>query len=244
MPEIAQAALAIAGAYLIGSIPSAYIAAKVMKGIDIREYGSGNVGAANLVAHIGKKVGLSIGAFDCLIKGTLPVVLARLLDLSPGIQIGVGLAAVAGHNWSVYIGFTGGRGLATAIGVILGFLMWRELLVLTVVMGLIGYLILQDTGFWTFVSALVLAPLAYLFQVYLDGGPVYTVYLSLGIVGLVFLKRVTANWIRPPKAYPLSKVMLYRLVFDRDVPRQATWIQREPIQGKDNDLPQTSGHRN
>ncbi len=244
-PEIVKAVLAIVGAYLVGAIPTAYIMARVLKGIDIRQFGSGNVGAANLVTQINKRIGLGAGVFDCLVKGTLLVVVARLLGLDIWVQISVGLAAVAGHNWSVYIGFTGGRGVATAVGVILGFLMWREFLVLAVVLGLVGWVILKDTGFWTFFAVLLLAPLAYLFQVYLDSKSPELVYMSLGLSSLVLAKRLTANWQRPPEGYSLLKVILYRLVLDRDVPRKVGWVKRAPRKEKgssedvDDGLPET-----
>ena len=114
-----EAALLILGAYLWGSVPSTYVAARYLRGIDIREFGSGNVGSANFMAHVGRRTGFLLGTSDCLVKGTLPVVVAKLLDQSLGVQAGVGLAAIAGHNWSPYIRFTGGRGVATAIGVVL-----------------------------------------------------------------------------------------------------------------------------
>ncbi len=226
--DIVELILALIAAYLWGALPTAYIVGRISKGIDLRRYGSGNVGSANLVAHVGRVIGLSVGVFDCLGKGTLPIVLAKLLDLGIGTQIGIGLAVVAGHNWSPYIRFYGGRGVAASIGVLLGFLMWRELLVLAIFLGVIGWIILHDTGFWTFMSLLCLPPLAWLFQVYIDGNPPYLVYFSLGVVPLILLKRITANWTSPPANHPISHVLFYRVLYDRDVPKQAIWVERKP----------------
>ena len=93
------ATLFIIGAYLWGSIPSAYLAARYLRGIDIREYGSGNVGAANIFSNIGKRIGWVLGTFDSMGKGALPVFLAGYaFDQSLAVQVGVGLAAIAGHN--------------------------------------------------------------------------------------------------------------------------------------------------
>ena len=100
------AVLLIIGAYLAGGVPSGYILARSLRGIDIREYGSGNVGASNVTAVIGARAGVLLGAYDCLVKGTLPVLIARALDQSAGVQVAVGLASVAGHAWSPYIRFT------------------------------------------------------------------------------------------------------------------------------------------
>ena len=66
----------VIGAYLLGSIPTAYLVAKHKAGIDIRQYGSGNVGAANVSAQIGARIGFALGTFDCVAKGVLPVVVA------------------------------------------------------------------------------------------------------------------------------------------------------------------------
>ena len=140
------AVLAIAAAYLWGAIPSSYIVVRRLKGIDIRDYGSGNVGASNVMTHLGMKAGFLLGTFDCVAKGTLPVVIVRLLDQGLALQVGVGLAAIAGHNWSPFIRFAGGRGVATAIGVVFGFFMWQEILILGAVLGIIGRLIFRDTG--------------------------------------------------------------------------------------------------
>ena len=80
------AVLFIIGAYLWGSIPSAYLAARYFRNIDIREYGSGNVGAANVFSQLGKRAGWILGTFDSMGKGALPVFLANLLDQSLAVQ--------------------------------------------------------------------------------------------------------------------------------------------------------------
>ena len=157
------AALLIIGAYLWASIPTAYLVGRYAKGIDIRDYGSGNVGATNVMTHVGRWTGFLLGAFDCLAKGALPVVLGRLLDQSLAVQASAGLAGVAGHNWSIYLRFTGGRGVATAIGVLIGLAMWWECIILTGVVGIVGRLMFRDTGLWTFISMLALPLLAFLF---------------------------------------------------------------------------------
>jgi len=208
-------ALIIAGAYLWGAVPSAYLAGRFLKGIDIREYGSGNVGAANVGEHVGRWTGIGLGAFDMLGKGTLPILVARFLDQSLAAQGAVGAAVIAGHNWSPYIRFTGGRGVATAMGVLVALSMWQELLTVAVLFGWIGRSIYRETGLWTLVSMIVLPLLAYVFA-------------TVGFGALIALKRLTANWELPRGEHGLARVLTYRLTWDRDVPGKAQWTARRP----------------
>jgi len=115
---IFSAIIAIAIGYLLGSIPSAYIAGRLKKGVDIRQVGGGNLGALNTVREIGLLPGLAVLIAD-IAKGSLAVLIAHWLGL-PMIWIFIaGFAAVVGHNWSGFLGFKGGRGAATTIGVLL-----------------------------------------------------------------------------------------------------------------------------
>ena len=104
--------------YLIGSIPSAYIAGRLMRGIDIREIGDGNSGVATVFRELGTKVGILVVIAD-IRKGALVVVLARYLVGSETAVLLAGIMAVAGHNWPFYLQFRGGTGAATALGVLL-----------------------------------------------------------------------------------------------------------------------------
>ncbi|GAH54098.1 unnamed protein product, partial [marine sediment metagenome] len=105
------------GAYLLGSVPAAYLAARWFRGIDIRQYGDGNVGASNLLRLTSKRIAIPVVIFD-LGKGALMVWMAQLLGLDTTQQVTVGLAAVIGHNWPVFLRFNGGRGIFTSLGVI------------------------------------------------------------------------------------------------------------------------------
>ena len=102
--------LILTGVYFWGGIPTAYIVARLVKGVDILKVGTGNVGAANVVAYLGWKIGLGVGVFDGVIKGILPVILADLVGLESWLQVSVALFSVIGHNWSPYIKLRGGRG--------------------------------------------------------------------------------------------------------------------------------------
>jgi glycerol-3-phosphate acyltransferase PlsY len=110
--------LAIVIGYLLGSIPCAYVAGRLVKGVDIRQVGGGNVGAVNVMREIGTTAGFVV-LFADMAKGLAAVVIAQWLGLSLPFVFIVGLAVVAGHNWPVWLGFRGGQGLATAMGVLL-----------------------------------------------------------------------------------------------------------------------------
>ncbi|WP_375711812.1 glycerol-3-phosphate 1-O-acyltransferase PlsY [Veillonella parvula] len=103
-------------AYLIGSIPSGLIIGKIFFNIDVREYGSKNIGATNTYRVIGLKAALPVFLCDAL-KGAAGVVL--LSSYGPMYMILGGILAMMGHNWSVFLGFKGGRGVATGLGVLI-----------------------------------------------------------------------------------------------------------------------------
>ncbi|MBU5614252.1 glycerol-3-phosphate 1-O-acyltransferase PlsY [Geomonas azotofigens] len=110
--------LLLVGAYLLGSVPTGLLLARSM-GINIRECGSGNIGATNVYRTAGKKLGIMTLVGDCL-KGLIPVLIAQALGLFPIWIAAVGLAAFLGHVYTVFLGFKGGKGVATALGVLLG----------------------------------------------------------------------------------------------------------------------------
>ncbi len=117
--------LIVTVSYLLGSIPTAYIFARILKGIDIRKFGSGNVGATNAFRALGKGWGITILLLDVL-KGFLPVILigdlfTKHLDLTQAqnIFILIGISCIAGHNWTIFLKFKGGKGVATTLGVLL-----------------------------------------------------------------------------------------------------------------------------
>ena len=109
--------LLLAGAYLLGSIPTGLLLGKAY-GIDVRKEGSGNIGATNLYRTVGRKVGVMTLAGDCL-KGMLPVLAVKFSSLPLEYAAWVGLAAFCGHVFSVFLKFRGGKGVATALGVFL-----------------------------------------------------------------------------------------------------------------------------
>ena len=118
-------------AYLLGSIPTGLIVGKLAGGIDVRYYGSGKIGAANILRTLGPGAFALVFIGDFL-KGYLPVLLAQQLLGTSGAQVVAGLAALAGHNWSVFLRFEGGRGVATGIGGLYAMAPWEAALVTVV----------------------------------------------------------------------------------------------------------------
>jgi len=103
--------------YLSGSIPFGLILVRATRGVDVRERGSGNIGATNVARVAGKGLGVVVLVLDAL-KGALPLLLARAVGASEVVQAAVGLAAFAGHVAPPWLGFRGGKGVATALGVV------------------------------------------------------------------------------------------------------------------------------
>jgi len=118
-----MAFLALLLGYLLGSIPSGFLAGLWCKGIDLRTIGSGSTGATNVLRNVGKGPALVVFLVD-VAKGAAAVLLARALtqgaDLGDWIEVLAGLAALAGHIWPVWLGFKGGKAVATGFGMFLG----------------------------------------------------------------------------------------------------------------------------
>jgi len=107
--------------YLIGSIPSGFLLTKFVMKKDVREYGSGNIGATNVARIMGLKAGVLVAFFDIL-KGYIALMVGQYILGSSAPELYILLiaaASIAGHDWSVFLGFSGGKGVATTFGVIL-----------------------------------------------------------------------------------------------------------------------------
>ncbi|QYR19924.1 glycerol-3-phosphate 1-O-acyltransferase PlsY [Paenibacillus sp. sptzw28] len=108
--------IAVLISYLLGSVSFSILIAKWVKGIDIRSHGSGNAGATNTLRVLGKGPGIAVFLLD-IAKGVAAVWLGVLMAGGDWAPVLCGLAAIAGHNWPVWFGFKGGKGIATTIGV-------------------------------------------------------------------------------------------------------------------------------
>jgi glycerol-3-phosphate acyltransferase PlsY len=112
--------------YLSGSVPYGAVLAKWVKGVDVRSAGSGNIGATNVARVAGRKLGVLVLLLDAA-KGAVPVALSLSITPEPEVHAAVGLAAFLGHVFPVWLGFRGGKGVATAFGVIAVLQPWAAL---------------------------------------------------------------------------------------------------------------------
>ncbi len=215
--------LLVIGAYLLGSIPTAYLVARWRRGIDIRRFGSGNVGITNVLASGSRWSSLIVFIFD-LLKGAFPVFLARNIGLQPYQWIIVGMAAICGHNWTIFLRFSGGRGILTTLGVILAIAPWLALTMLVLnfffapfrqfAVGTLVVLVLIPLLSW-------LAPNVFAIE--------KSAALSIGFVAILLLaivRRLTAPHSEFATTVSTGELMANRLLFDRDIRDRSTWLKR------------------
>lgn len=123
--ELLRESWPVLAAYVAGATPFGFLAGK-MRGVDLRQHGSGNIGATNALRILGKPVGISVLVLDVL-KGLLPVLLATETSELSAIHVATALAAILGHNYTFWLGFKGGKGIATTAGAILPIMPWALL---------------------------------------------------------------------------------------------------------------------
>jgi glycerol-3-phosphate acyltransferase PlsY len=129
--ELIGSLLLVIGAYLLAGIPWGVVLGRLIKGVDIRSYGSGATGTTNSLRVLGWKISIAVFVLD-FAKGAVPVILARWFDVPDWAIAAIAIASVIGHCWSPYIGFKGGKGMATGGGAAVALLPWLCLLILFV----------------------------------------------------------------------------------------------------------------
>lgn len=172
--------------YLVGSVPSGYLIARFLKGIDIRDYGSGNIGFTNILRVLGLLPGLVVLVAD-LAKGVVStwagILFASFIGISPQIAGGMlGLSCIIGHNWSVFLKLRGGKGVATTAGVFLvltPFPFIFSCLTMALVIGLTRYVSLG--------SMIAGGSLPLFIWLWLNGKGWFYLYLSIVAVSLLVL---------------------------------------------------------
>jgi glycerol-3-phosphate acyltransferase PlsY len=211
-------ALVVILAYLVGSVPVAYVFGRSLKGIDLREYGSANVGASNVYRSVAHWAVVPVGLLE-IAQGMAGIMLAKFLGQEVGVQVAAGLAAILGQTWSVFLRFSGGRGIGPSIGFMLG--LAPPVLVTFIIISLLGWPL---HSFPLAVAVAVsLTPLA---SLVIDGaGPVAAGCLAMAAI--VFSKRLLTNHGLPAN-HDWRDVLLNRLLFDRDVRDRDQWVQRTP----------------
>jgi len=186
---------AIVIGYLLGSIPSAYIVTRLVTGKDIRQMGGGNVGGQNVYREVGAWSALAVGIVD-LSKGAAAVAIAYwLLDLPPVFVLLAGLAAVIGHNWMVWLKFSGGKGMGVTIGALAVLLpvygYWQGLPIFFGVV-LIPFVITHNIAL-SMGLALVSLPFITWLGMNSGTGTIMAVMLGL-VIGIKFLPTARAAW--------------------------------------------------
>lgn len=217
-------AILIIGAYLLGSVPTAYIAGRLIGGIDVRDYGSGSVSGSNVWASVARWAVVPVGIADIL-KGLIPVLIAQLAGFSIAVQGVVGLATIAGHNWSIFLRFTGGRGIATMMGVLVFLAPWQ--LVVFVVVWLLSLALLRNSPLGALLAGFSLPFAGWGF-----GEPMALTLCLMAMVLLMMIKRLIANWNLGPLVGEWKEVALYRILLDRDVRAREAWVYRKPPNGE------------
>ena len=209
--------LLAACAYIFGSIPTANVLAKLLRGVDLRNYGSRSVSASNAGELLGKWAMLVVGIGDAL-KGAAPVWIAQAVGQNLSAQVAIGLVGVVGHNWSMFLGFKGGRGLASMIGVLLA-MAHLELLLFTVI-ALMGIAFTVNPP----VSLAIATALLPLWSATFERPAPFLWGMSL-IVVLVAAKRLEGNR-EPLPSHGRIAVLAYRLALDRDTRSRHEWVRR------------------
>ena len=219
--------LLIIGAYLLGSVPAAYLITRWVRGIDIRQYGSGNVGAANVLAVVSKRWSIPVTIFD-IGKGALMVWVAQLLGLSVAQQVTVGIFTIIGHNWPVFLRFRGGRGVFTSLGVITMLSPKLGLVVLVVSYSLAP---LRQVSLGVFVSLVALPFLSWFLSQPLGIEarlPITVGFVVIALIGLA--RRLLAPRTALSESVHPVELFFNRVLFDRDIRDRKTWISQTRLE--------------
>ncbi len=170
--------------YLVGSIPTAIITGKILRGIDVRQYGSGNAGATNAFRVLGWKAGLFVLLFD-MGKGLIATVLIYKLAVAPGffdpvvLKIIAGLSAVFGHIWTVFASFKGGKGVGTGAGMLLG--LFPQAVGVAVLVFIIVVAVTRYVSLGSILASLTI-PVYLLFDVFILNEPVHPALMILALL--------------------------------------------------------------
>jgi glycerol-3-phosphate acyltransferase PlsY len=214
-------------AYLLGSVPLSYLVAR-SRGIDLRKHGTQQVGGGNLWRTTSRKYGLMVGIFD-FFKGMLMVLIAWRLGLDAGQQLSVGLAAVVGHNWPVFLRFHGGRGIATSLGIIIilplindDITPWATVAFFAA--AIIVIIFTHRTPVPILVGMVMLPIFSAIFQ-----EPISVTMGFLAMTLIVIIKRLTAQPATEARRIGMGRLIWNRLLYDRDIGDRMAWVHRKHI---------------
>lgn len=166
--------------FSLGSVPFGIIVAK-LKGVNLKKVGSGNIGATNVLRSLGKWPA-ALTLIGDILKGTVAVAIGRYLGMEPFYEGLIGIAAILGHNFSIFLGFKGGKGVATSIGVLLFYSPWVS--VLTLILWLIVVFLTKYSSLGAIVSFGLLPVNIFLF----DPGDKGKLFIAILIAVLVLFR--------------------------------------------------------
>ena len=222
-------------AYLVGALPVSYLLGRTLGGIDLRQHGSGNVGASNFASQMGRRWWLPIAVID-MARGAGPIVVGQYalglgnvgwwLMLTP-------LFTILGNDWSPFLRFTGGRSVGAWAGGVLGMspLFFGAGLTLYV----LGWRVTRRSAEWLLAVMIALPVMAIAWPqswMLVGGTEQLAVYSAAGAV-LILLKRLVSNGQPAPPDVPLGSVLVNRLLRDRDIADREEWLARTAERGND-----------
>ena len=213
-------------AYLLGSVPVSYLVGK-LRGIDLRQEGTNQVGGGNLWRMTSWRLALPVGIFD-FGKGMLMVWVAQLQGLDIAQQIVVGLAVIVGHNWPVFLRFHGGRGIGTTMGLLTilplinDMTPWVPVAFWAIL--IIGRLVLGSSPLPVLVGITAAPLISWGFQ---EPPSVAITFVAIWLV--IIIKRLTAQPSAEAASISQSRLLFNRLLFDRDIKDKQAWMYRKPI---------------
>ena len=227
--------LLILSAYLLGAVPSAYLVAKWSRGIDLRQYGSGNVGLSNLLRSNFRWLIIPVILFD-LGKGMIIIWVAQLLGLGYAQQVTIGVAAIMGHNWPVFLRFSGGRGILTTLGVIIilpsinGMVPWGA--IISLIITAIGAFVVHNIPLGVIIAVAVVPLVSWGFT---EPLPLTLGFLAIFLITII--RRLTVPRAAIAASVSQRELFINRLLFDRDIRDKTAWIHRLPPEASSTQQP-------
>ncbi len=225
--------LLIIGGYLMGAVPAAYLAARWSRRLDIRKHGSGNVGGANLFKVTSKRIAIPASIFD-FGKAMPAIAVAHVIGLDITQQVVIGIAAVVGHNWPVFLRFNGGRGIATTMGVAFivpvlnGMVPWS-------LISFLAIMIINVLTVRTIPIGMVIAVVSMPIVSWAVDEPTGLTLGFLAMFVIMIIRRLTPRRAPISASVPTGELLLNRLLLDRDIKDRDTWVNQQRGKPEENE---------